>query len=189
MRSYVDKPSDMPVDPQRRTLLRAALGLGLSSLGGLIATPARANSLSLNHAAPPLVLHTLDGASISTSNLLGNVVIATFWASWCEPCRNELPLLSAFAEQYADHGLRVLGFSLDSSETLPEVSRIAETLSFPVGLIGSPWVAGYGRMWHIPVSFVIDRTGQLAYNGWEDTQPVWTPEKLEQIVGPMLGNI
>ncbi len=152
-------------DMQRRALLRCAIGLGIAAAGGLLVQPAQANDLKVGQPAPPLVLLTLDGHSIATRDLLGQVVIATFWAIWCDPCREELPLLSTYAEQHAKQGLRVLGFSLDGPEDLPKVKDVAANLSFPVGLLGSPWAGGYGRIWHIPVSFVIDRSGRLADNG------------------------
>jgi cytochrome c biogenesis protein CcmG/thiol:disulfide interchange protein DsbE len=170
----------------RRAFLKAGAGLALASAAGLAALPAWANDLKLGHPAPPLVLNTLDGRSIATRDLKGQVVIATFWATWCAPCREELPLLSAFAERHAAQGLQVLGFGLDGMDQLPKVRAVAANLSFPVGLVGSPWVAGYGRIWRLPVSFVIDREGRLAHNGWDDEDPVWTPVQLQRVVAPLL---
>jgi thiol-disulfide isomerase/thioredoxin len=137
--------------------------------------------------APPLVLHALDGRSIATSDLAGSVVILTFWATWCAPCREELPLLSSYAVRNASSGLQVLGFSLNEPDDLPAVRRIAGTLSFPVGLLGSAWAAGYGRIWRLPVSFTIDRGGRLADNTWDDAQPAWTESRLQRVVAPLLG--
>jgi cytochrome c biogenesis protein CcmG/thiol:disulfide interchange protein DsbE len=173
-------------DMRRRTLLRSALAVALAVAGGLLATPAPASALKLGELAPLLVLHTLDGSSIATRDLGGQVVIVTFWATWCDPCQEELPLLSEYAALHAKQGLRVLGFSLDGPEDLPKVREVAATLSFPVGLLGSPWAGDYGRIWRIPVSFVIDRSGRLVDNGWDDAQPVWTKERLKQVVDPLL---
>jgi cytochrome c biogenesis protein CcmG, thiol:disulfide interchange protein DsbE len=171
---------------QRRTLLQGALGVCIAAAGGLFASLARAGALEVGQPAPPLVLHTIDGRSIPTQDLLGHVIIATFWATWCEPCREELPLLSAYAKRNAERGLQVLGFSLDGPENLPKVKEVAASLSFPVGLLGSAYAGAYGRMWRIPVSFVIDRTGRLVDNGWDDAEPVWTQARLRQVVDPLL---
>lgn len=180
------RQSEPSPNSQRRAMLRGAVGLGIAAAGGLFARLAWADELKVGQPAPHLVLHTLDGHSIDTRDLLGQVVIATFWATWCDPCREELPLLSAYAERHAIQGLRVLGFSLDGTEDLPKVREVAASLSFPVGLLGSPWAGDYGRIWHIPVSFVIDRSGRLADNGWDEAQPTWTKERLRQIVDPLL---
>lgn len=171
---------------RRRTFLKTGGSLALASAAGLVGTAAQANDLKLGQAAPPLVLRTIDGRSIATRDLLGQVVLATFWATWCAPCREEFPLLSTYAERHASQGLQVLGFSLDSSAALPKVRAVAARLSFPVGLVESPWVGGYGRIWRLPVSFVIDRVGHLAYNGWDAEDPVWNEVQLQRVVDPLL---
>jgi cytochrome c biogenesis protein CcmG, thiol:disulfide interchange protein DsbE len=98
----------------------------------------------------------------------------------------ELPLLSAYAEQHAAQGLAVLGFSLDSADTLRQVKEVAQSLRFPVGLLSNSSAPGYGRIWHIPVNFTIDRQGRLIDSGWQDKQPTWTQERLGRIVTPLL---
>jgi cytochrome c biogenesis protein CcmG, thiol:disulfide interchange protein DsbE len=136
--------------------------------------------------APPATLVTLDGRKVSTPDLLGRVVILTFWATWCVPCRDELPLLSDYAVGHSDAGLQVLGFSLDAPEQLADVRRVAQTLRFPVGLLANSSAPGYGRIWRLPVNFTIDRAGRLIENGWKEKTPSWTAERLEQLVTPLL---
>ncbi|NPT53168.1 TlpA disulfide reductase family protein [Paraburkholderia elongata] len=192
MRSDISREPLAQTDPAstisaaRRAWLRAvlAVSLGVGGLGRTSAT--RAATLAVGQPAPPLVLHTLDGRSINSADLLGKVVILTFWATWCEPCRDELPLLSAYAARNADRGLQVLGFSLDGADDLSTVREVAADLSFPVGMLGCAWAGDYGRMWRIPVSFTIGRTGLLADNGWDDKYPVWTTERLQRVVTPLL---
>lgn len=150
------------------------------------AFPAHAKGLVVGEPAPPITLHTLDGRDIDTRALLGKVVIVTFWATWCGPCREELPLLSRYAAEHAGDGLVVLGFSLDEPGDLDQVRAVATKLGFPVGLLGDPHVPGYGRIWHLPVNFTIDRAGRLADNGWKDRTPVWTQDRLDEVVTPLL---
>jgi cytochrome c biogenesis protein CcmG, thiol:disulfide interchange protein DsbE len=173
--------------PTRRALLRGAAALSVTALGALGSPLAAANSLRVGAAAPSAILVTLDGQRIATSELLGHVVILTFWATWCGPCREELPLLSAYAAQHAAEGLMVLGFSLDSPEDdQHKVQQVAHSLSFPVGLLANSSLPGYGRIWRIPVNFTINRDGQLIDNGWKDKDSPWTPERLERVVTPLL---
>jgi cytochrome c biogenesis protein CcmG, thiol:disulfide interchange protein DsbE len=172
--------------PGRRALLKGAIAVWLAA-GVLRAPAARANDLRVGAPAPPATLVTLDGKSISTAELLGQVVILTFWATWCVPCREELPLLSAYAQKHADKGLTVLGFGLDTPDRIADVRRVAESLRFPVGFLASSRAPGYGRIWRLPVNFTIDRTGRLVEDGWKEKAPSWTPERLDELVTPLLG--
>jgi cytochrome c biogenesis protein CcmG/thiol:disulfide interchange protein DsbE len=169
----------------RRAMLKGSAAT-LISWRTLRGSPARANDLHVGAPAPTASLVTLDGEKISTADLLGHVVILTFWATWCSPCREELPLLSRYAEEHAAQALRVLGFSLDTPDNLRDVRQVAQTLRFPVGLMANSSAPGYGRIWRLPVNFTIDRAGRLVDDGWKARKPVWTPERLEQIVTPLL---
>jgi cytochrome c biogenesis protein CcmG/thiol:disulfide interchange protein DsbE len=175
--------------PTRRALLRGAAALSVTGVGALVSPWASANELRVGAAAPEAILVTLDGQRIATPELLGRVVILTFLATWCGPCREELPLLSAYASQHAAEGLAVLGFSLDSPEDDPhKVRQLAHSLSFPVGLLANSSLPGYGRIWRIPVNFTINRDGRLIDDGWKDKDSTWTAERLERIVTPLLNN-
>ncbi len=169
----------------RRVVLKGCAAT-LVACNGLRGLSARANDLHVGARAPLATLVTLDGQRIATSDLIGHVVILTFWATWCAPCRDELPLLSSYAAKHADAGLDVLGFSLDTPDKLAEVRQVAQTLSFPVGLLAVSSAPGYGRIWRLPVNFTIDQTGGLIDNGWKDKNPSWTAERLEQVVTPLL---
>jgi cytochrome c biogenesis protein CcmG/thiol:disulfide interchange protein DsbE len=172
----------------RRTLLHAAAALSLTGLDALFAPVASANALRIGEPAPAATLVALDGQRISTSELLGHVVILTFWATWCGPCREELPLLSAYATQHAAEGLKVLAFTLDSPDDLRKVQPVAQSLSFPVGFLANSSLPGYGRIWRIPANFTINREGQLIDNGWKDKESSWTAERLERIVTPLFNH-
>jgi len=177
-------PSDSTLS--RRSLLKSCAALGLLGWEGLRGSWASANELHVGAPAPAAILTSLDGRRIATADLRGQVVILTFWATWCVPCREELPLLSAYAEQHASQGLTVLGFSLDSPDHRPAVERVAQSLRFPVGLLADSSAPGYGRIWRLPVNFTIDRQGLLTDDGWKDKQATWTQERLERIVTPLL---
>jgi cytochrome c biogenesis protein CcmG/thiol:disulfide interchange protein DsbE len=170
----------------RRTVLQGAGAWSVGGLTGWFARDARADDLRVGGPAPVATLVTLDDRRISTAQLRGDVVILTFWATWCVPCREELPLLSAYATRHREAGLKVLGFTLDTPEKLPEVKQISESLSFPVGFLERSSAPGYGRIWRLPVSFTIDRAGRLVVNGWKEKNPSWTAERLEQVVTPLL---
>jgi cytochrome c biogenesis protein CcmG, thiol:disulfide interchange protein DsbE len=173
-----------PPSGSRRTFL-GGLGawVAYSALGSAAAW---AGGLKVGAPAPAATLVTLDGQRISSGDLHGQVVILTFWATWCSPCREELPLLSDYLASHGASGLAILGFSLDTDENLAEVRRVAQSLRFPVGLMSNSSVSSYGRIWRLPVSFTIDRHGRLAADGWKEKQPAWTRERLDQVVTPLL---
>src|SRR6185437_13436455 len=136
--SLAGRPASGPAmhfDEHARGARRAVLkALGAAALlAALSERRAEANDLRLGASAPPATLVTLDGQKLATSDLLGHVVILTFWATWCVPCRDELPLLSRYATEHAAQGLQVLGFSLDSTDDLKAVRAVAQSLKFPVG--------------------------------------------------------
>lgn len=167
-------------------MLQGAAAWGLLGLWSLRAPRAQANEVRVGQPAPAATLVTLDGKRLSTQELIGQVVILTFWATWCVPCRDELPLLSTYAAEHAVQGLSVLGFTLNTPDELEQVHAVARTLSFPVGFLAASNAPGYGRIWRIPVNFTIDRAGRLVDDGWKDRRPVWTRERLARIVTPLL---
>ncbi len=148
-------------------------------------TVARAD-LTVGAPAPDLVLHAVDGHDYSVANLRGKVVILVFWATWCSPCQQELPALTAFAEEHAAQGVQILGFSLDDAGNMNQVRALAKNLRFPAGLLGSAWAGEYGRIWRIPMTFVIDRSGRLAFDGQNQPGWVWNKEKLNSRIMPLL---
>lgn len=178
-------PSDSQPPNARRRFLA---GLAACLCDGMRLPVAWAGGLRVGAPAPVATLVTLDGQRISSADLLGQVVILTFWATWCSPCREELPLLSEYLVHHADAGLQILGFGLDSREKLADVLQVARSLRFPVGLMSDSSAPGYGRIWRLPVSFTIDRAGRLAEDGWKEKHPVWTQERLDQVVTPLLAS-
>jgi cytochrome c biogenesis protein CcmG, thiol:disulfide interchange protein DsbE len=172
--------------PERRALLRSSAALVALSAVGPLARRADARALTLGAQAPPATLITLDGQHVSTATLVGRVVILTFWATYCVPCRDELPLLSRFAIENSA-GLSVLGFCLDEPQKIDEVRRIANSLSFPVGFLREDSAPGYGRIWRLPANFTIGRDGRLRDDRWRDKNPAWTAETLQQVIVPLLG--
>ncbi len=111
--------------------------------------------------APEFRLKDLDGRERSLSEFKGKALLIHFWASWCEPCRQEFPALSRLAREYRDRGLVVLGIAGDSNERVQAFLKESPA-GFPV------FIDQYGsamRDYHvkvIPVSVLIGRDGRIA---------------------------
>jgi len=108
-------------------------------------------------------LRTLDGRELSLAKLEGQVVVVQFWATWCAPCRRELPALDALDRRLFPHGGRVIAISID--EDAANVRRFVRThkLSLPVCHDGPDGLAKELALDQIPFTVVLDRDGSVAY--------------------------
>ncbi len=117
-------------------------------------------------AAPEFELTSLDGKRVKLSDFRGKAVLLNFWATWCEPCKVEMPWFVELQKKYGNDGLVVLGVAMDDTET----SKIAQFASemgvnYPV-LLGTDQVSeDYGNVQYLPTSFYIDREGKLVGKG------------------------
>jgi thiol-disulfide isomerase/thioredoxin len=112
-------------------------------------------------AAPAFVARDLDGRDISTASLRGKVVLLNFWATWCPPCRAEIPDLIALQEKYRDQ-LQIIGISED--EGGPEVVRRfvdAHHMNYPVVMASPELEKQFPGIGALPTSFVIDTHARL----------------------------
>ncbi len=117
------------------------------------------SSALVGQPAPDFSLYSLDGQVVSVADYIGKPVMINFWASWCEPCRNEMPLLDKKAQQYAAQGLTVLAVNLGESEKTVEGFRDEYDLSFPILLDNDDKVSAQYAIEPIPSTFFIDRNG------------------------------
>jgi peroxiredoxin len=130
--------------------------------GGSGASAARAPADLLGQRRPDFTLASIDGRRVSASDFDGQVLVVNFWATWCKPCREEMPMLSELHEKYADDGLQVVGIALDDIQQVREfVSELQ--ITYPV-LVGSTDVLAAGRSYGnqsamLPYSVLIDRDG------------------------------
>lgn len=111
--------------------------------------------------APDFTLTTLTGATVQLSDLRGRPVLINFWASWCGPCRAEMPHLQAAYEAHSDDGLVVLG--VDQLESPPTVARFVEEfdLTFPIPLDSDGKVSAAYQARALPTSFFVDASGVI----------------------------
>ena len=117
-------------------------------------------------AAPNFDLTTLDGKSVKLSDYRGKAVLLNFWATWCSPCKVEMPWFVDLQKKYGNDGLVVLGIAMDDSET-PKIAQFASEMgvNYPV-LLGTDKVSEqYGNVEFLPTSFYIDRDGKIVGKG------------------------
>jgi len=112
--------------------------------------------------APDFTLPQLNGKSLTLSDFKGKVIILNFWATWCPPCRMEIPDFVELFEKYKDEGLVIIGVSLDGGDSR-SVKQFSEKykINYPIVLGNAKVTKDYGGVRAIPATFVINRKGNI----------------------------
>ena len=117
---------------------------------------------SANAAAPSFQLATLDGQSVTSESLRGKVVLVNFWATWCPPCRVEMPGFQAVYDRKRSQGFVVVGISTDAGGSDGVRAFLAaHHITYPVAMASASIVRDFGGANVLPTSFLIDRQGRI----------------------------
>ena len=132
--------------------------------------------------APDFTLQDLKGNQVSLSDFRGQPVVLNFWATWCMPCRAEIPYLDALYTKYKDQGLVVIGVNVETDYM--KVKHFAESrISYTVLLDGSTQSQGYDIS-GIPCTYYIDREGIVRHRsvGFAPSGEVLIEEKIKELL-------
>lgn len=175
------KPSSRPFPMFRPWgLLLATLLLGAAP-SALLAAPATAGK-----SAPPLIVPQLDGHEFNLAKLRGKVVLVNVWATWCSPCRSEMPTLDAFYRRYHARGLDLLGLSIDEAPDAVQVRKVMRQFSYPGALASAARVNGFGEPIAVPVTYVIDAQGVIRAQLQAEGPSGVSRQALQEAVLPLL---
>ena len=141
--------------------------------------------IELGQPAPNIEGTLIDGKPFSLNSYKGKVVLVNFWASWCEPCREEMPAIEAFLKKNKTKGLEVLAITVDKPSDMEQAKQVMRNYSFLFAEKNQMNYSGYGRIWRIPSTFIIDKQGILRKNGLTGDPKVDT-KLLEEIITPLL---
>lgn len=124
-----------------------------------------ARSSSQDAVAPDFTLTALNGTELSLSDFEGKVLFMNFWATWCPPCRAEIPDFIEVYDEYKDEGLAILGISVDRISA-DKVSEFADRqkMNYPVAMATQQLFRDYPPPEAIPTTLVIDGTGKIRYH-------------------------
>ena len=162
-----------------RISIALALWCGIALAEGVCSAPAKGADLHFT-------FKDINGKSVALSDYKGKVILLDFWATWCPPCRKEIPGFIALYNAYKSRGLVVIGVSMDDTDDTADVKRFAEQLK-----IDYPILLGFGREddlkpafgeLPLPTSFVIARDGRIC--GRHDG--LTTKEQVEREISALL---
>ncbi len=134
------------------------VGLRMARRSGVIAAP----RITQATVAPDFSLESLDGKNMRLSDLRGKAVLLNFWATWCGPCKIEMPWFVELQNQYGSQGLQIVGVAMDDASK-EDIAKFAKDMgvNYPI-LIGKEAVGdAYGGVPAMPESFFIGRDGKV----------------------------
>ena len=146
----------------------------------LLAPPVVARQPQVGDVAPDFTVTLLDGSQLSLADLQGQVVVINYWATWCGPCKAELPLLDAFYDFQRAHGLRVFAVTTEDSLPLSKLKPLAAVLRLDMV---RKFKGSYGILGAVPTNYVIDRAGVIRYA----KAGAFSIDDLNELLVPLLG--
>jgi peroxiredoxin len=118
---------------------------------------------SISGPAPNFTLKNIDGKNVKLSELSGNVVLINFWASWCGPCLQEMPLLNAIHQKYEPLGFTVLGVNVEENSANAKAFLAERGVDFPILLDSKNQVSKLYDVVAMPTTVVVDRDGNMRF--------------------------
>ena len=157
-------------DLHSRLLLTLAIAL-TGACGASADSRALPAPVEIGRPAPAYRAVSLSGDSVSLAELRGRVVLLNVWATWCHPCREEIPQLQALHAQYKDRGLELVGVSVDVDGADADIQEFMKefAMTYPVWRDPAERVSAQFLVVGVPTTFLIDRAGVLR---WRKTGPI-----------------
>ena len=165
----------------------AALSVALGALGSSVPVAPALAGAAVGQPAPALVAQELDGGRFDLHAQLGKVVVVNFWATWCPPCRQEMPVLDALYAHDHGRGLEMIGMSVGSGRAR-ERDESRETMKpfrYPAAMLSDAAVDGFGAPDKLPVTYIVDREGIVRARMTAGETPV-TEQDFASVIDPLL---
>jgi peroxiredoxin len=172
-------------DPLVLVIVAMVVALMLVFAFKLARHPSQTPGAAQSKPAPDFSLQSLEGKTVRLSDYRGKPVVLNFWATWCEPCKVEMPWFVDLQKQYGPAGVQFLGVAMDDAST-KEIAAFAESMkvNYPI-LIGKDSVGDdYGGVQFLPETFYIDRTGKVVDKAFGLKGRGEIEDNIKKILGP-----
>jgi thiol-disulfide isomerase/thioredoxin len=137
----------------------------------------------MGKAAPALVATELDGQTFDLGKLRGKVVLVNYWATWCAPCKKDMPKLDAFYRSRHQQNLEMIGISVDEVRDIAKVRKVMASLAYPVAMLKDVTDNGFGEPEGVPITWIVDADGKV-----RDRMIDVRDELLDKLVVPLLSH-
>ncbi|MBL0150728.1 MAG: TlpA family protein disulfide reductase [Ideonella sp.] len=163
-----------------KRLVKVLFMLALAALG----QPAASAELPMHAAAPDFTLRALTGPTLRLAEQRGHVVLVNFWASWCGPCRQEMPQLNRLHDKYRAAGLVLVGVNIDDDPRLAAEVVTRYQLRFPVLLDTDKAVVKRYDLGAMPATVLIDRDGRVRqlHRGYREGLELTYDQQIRELI-------
>jgi len=162
------------------------VNVGLALLASVMFFVSTGQAGEIQGKAPDFTLKSASGKNLKLSEHRGEVVLLNFWASWCGPCRKEMPYLEQIQEKYADYGFTVMGVNVEEDSSKAKKMLKDIPVSFPILYDTSNSVSKAYKVSAMPTTVIIDRDGNMRYlhkgykGGDEATYKQWVKKLIRE---------
>ncbi len=143
-----------------------------------------ASAMQVGEAVPDFARADLHGNQVRLSSHRGKLVLLNFWATWCPPCREELPVFSRWQQEFKARGLQVIGVSMDDARSEVERFLAQYPATFPIVMGDARFAEQFGGVLGLPLTYLIDAQGRVVarYQGEADLAKM--EMKVKELLGP-----
>jgi peroxiredoxin len=136
----------------------------------LVSSSLNAAALDLGQAAPDFTLKNTQGENVNLVEQRGQIIVINFWASWCGPCRKEMPMLQTLSNKYESLGVSVWGINVEQENQAGKDFLAGLNLTFPIFFDSTNQIAANYQVEAMPTTVIVDRSGQVRhiFRGYKD---------------------
>ncbi len=158
--------------------LCACLSIRIFAAGAAIGPAGRVNTI-----APDFMRTDVAGRPLRLDQFRGRVVLLNFWATWCGPCLEEIPVFSRWQRQYGDSGLQVIGVSMDDDEAAVKRFLAKQVVPYPILMGDANLGEAFGGVYGLPQSFLIDAHGLIVFRSVGEPNIEALRAQIEGLIG------